>query len=173
VPVNERDRREALAYGAAFVPAFGSRTWDDVAELVRNGWASRYDQVSDARQDWRLTWPAAREGWQAAGGQFAPAVADQQSLPTTLERENTPPTVGTFVFDAFGEPAGRVKAARDRDFLLDRPLARDVYVPLGEIRRPSSTAISIGVPNARLGQMGWERSRLFGLFGGGAQSRGA
>jgi hypothetical protein len=163
---SSRDRREALAYGAAFVPVFASRTWEDVAELVRNGWASRQGQIGDARQDWRLSWPAVKEGWQAAGGEFARALANHQPQ-STLEPEPSPPTVGTFVFDAFGEPAGRVKAVRETDFLLDRPIRRDFYVPLSAIRRPSATAIRIGVPNARLGDMGWERSKLLGLFGGG------
>jgi len=39
------NRREALAYGAAFVPVFGSRSWEEAAELVRNAWASRFNQV--------------------------------------------------------------------------------------------------------------------------------
>jgi hypothetical protein len=157
-----RGRREAFSYGAAFVPVFASRTWEAVAELVRNGWASRYDQVGDAREDWRLSWPAVREGWQAAGGAFAPAQANQPLQPTTSEPEPTPPAIGTFVFDAFGEPAGRVKAVRDGDFLLDRPLARDVYVPFTAIRWPSASAIRINVPNGRIGAMGWERSTLLG-----------
>ena len=53
-------RAEALAYGAAFVPVFSPRPWEDVAELVRNGWASRYGQVADGREDWRLSWPAVK-----------------------------------------------------------------------------------------------------------------
>jgi hypothetical protein len=68
------------------------------------------------------------------------------------------------VFDAFGEPAGRVKPTRDRDFLLDRPLARDVYVPFSAIRWTSPGSVRIAVSNAQLGVMGWERSKLLGLF---------
>jgi hypothetical protein len=70
------------------------------------------------------------------------------------------------VFDAFGEPAGRVKGVRDRDFLLERPLARDVYVPLSAIQQPGHTAIRISEPNDRLDGTGWERPKLLGLFGG-------
>ena len=157
-----RDRAEALTYGAAFVPVFSPRPWEDVAELVRNGWASRHGQVGDGREDWRLSWPAVRQGWQAAGGGFAPARADQPSQPTTSEPEPSTLTVGMFVFDAFGEAAGRVKAVRESDFLLDRPLRRDVYVPFSAIRWRSSAAIRIGVPNARLGDSDWERSKLLG-----------
>jgi hypothetical protein len=70
------------------------------------------------------------------------------------------------VFDAFGEPAGRVKDVRDRDFLLGRPLARDVYVPFSVILWPGKRSLRIDVANAELGAMGWERPKLLGLFGG-------
>lgn len=33
------------------------------------------------------------------------------------------------VVDLHREPVGRVKEVRERDFLIDRPMARDVYVP--------------------------------------------
>jgi hypothetical protein len=69
------------------------------------------------------------------------------------------------VFDAFGEPAGRVKDVRATDFLLARPLARDVYVPFTEIRWPGEFSLRINVSNGRVGSMGWAQPKLFGLFG--------
>jgi hypothetical protein len=59
-----------------------------------------------------------------------------------------------------------VKDVRDGDFLLGRPLARDVYVPFSAIRWSGRSTLRIGVPNAQLGAMGWERPKLLGLFGG-------
>jgi hypothetical protein len=70
------------------------------------------------------------------------------------------------VFDAFGEPTGQVKDVQDRDFLLGRPLARDVYVPFSAIRWPGPGSLRIDVTNAELGRMDWERPKLLGLFGG-------
>jgi hypothetical protein len=58
-----------------------------------------------------------------------------------------------------------VKAVRETDFLLGRPLARDVYVPFSAIRWPGQWSLRIRVPNAQLGAMGWEQSKPFGLFG--------
>ena len=166
LPAHEGDRREARAYGAAFVPASSSHTWEDIQALGRNGWASRHARVGDARYDWRLSWPAVREGWETAGGTFAPPATDQGAQPTASELEPSPPAIGAHVFDAFGEPAGRVKDVRDGDFLLGRPLARDVYVPFSAIRWSGRSTLRIGVPNAQLGAMGWERPKLLGLFGG-------
>jgi hypothetical protein len=160
------DGREARAYGAGFVPVFSSQMWEDIEGLVRSGWASRHAHVGDARYDWRLSWPAVRQGWESAGGTFAPALTDQGLQPKASEQEPTAPAIGAHVFDAFGEPAGRVKAVRDRDFLLGRPLARDVYVPLSAIRWPGESSLRIDVTNAGIDAMGWERPKLLGLFGG-------
>ena len=162
----ERDRAEARAYGVAFVKALGpgSPTWETRGPLVGAGWASRHDQSCDPRHDWRLSWPAVRDGWRQAGGAF-----DPPPPPTTTDTptpELIVPAPGAHVFDAFGEPAGRVKGVRDGDFLLGRPLARDVYVPFSAIRWSGRSTLRIGVPNAQLGAMGWERPKLFGLFGG-------
>jgi hypothetical protein len=67
----EDDCREARAYGAALVPAFSAHTWEEIEPLVRDGSAIRHARVGEARYDWRLSWPAVREGWMTAGGAFA------------------------------------------------------------------------------------------------------
>jgi hypothetical protein len=162
----QHDCVEARAYGAGFVKTLGlgSPTWEIIGPLLRNGWASRHAQSCDTRVDWRLSWPAVREGWREAGGAFEAAAP-----PSTTDAppsESIVPTQGAHVFDMFGEPAGRVKIVRDDAFLLARPLARDVYVPVSAIRWPGKWSLRVGVPNAQLGSMGWERPKLLGLFGG-------
>jgi hypothetical protein len=162
----QHDCGEAPAYGAAFVKTLGpgSLTWENIAPLIRAGWASRHDRSCDTRRDWRLSWPAVREGWREAGGAFEAAAPP--STTHTPPPESIVPAQGAHVFDTFGEPAGRVKTVRDDGFLLARPLARDVYVPLSAIRWPGKWSLRVGVPNAQLGSMGWERPKLLGLFGG-------
>jgi hypothetical protein len=71
----DRDCHEVRAYAAGFVKILGpgGQTWENMAPLIRNGWAVRHDQmICVARHDWRLSWPAAREGWRDAGGAFDP-----------------------------------------------------------------------------------------------------
>jgi hypothetical protein len=100
------------------------------------------------------------------------AVVDgSQARLVVPDEEQVPPTPGAHVYDAFGEPAGRVRAVRQRDFLLARPLGRDVYVPLTAIRSSSPSGLRLAEPNARLGRLGWERPKLLGLFGGARRSR--
>jgi hypothetical protein len=55
------------------------------------------------------------------------------SANTKVERSDV--QVGMVVFDGEGEQIGVVKAIRDSDFWLDRPLHRDVYVPFDGVAR--------------------------------------
>jgi hypothetical protein len=159
----ERDRAQARLYAAGFVKTLGpgSPSWENMAPLIRSGWAVRHDQLCISRHDWRLSWSAAKDGWHDAGGPFDPPRPPTETPPVEL----IVPARGAHVYDAFGEPAGRVKAVRETDFLLGRPLARDVYVPFRAIIWPGRQSLRIGVPHARVGAMGWEPSKLFGLFG--------
>jgi hypothetical protein len=62
-----------------------------------------------------------------------------------------------------GEPVGVVKAVRLSDFLVDRPLARDVYVPIDAVQAVvGETATEAGrarviltVAAGRVDDMGW------------------
>jgi hypothetical protein len=168
---SQLNSQEARAYGAGSAKAFGtgSPTWEDVAPLIRAGWAGRHEVVCDPRHDWRLCWPSMKDGWADAGGAFDPPGVDVGTETPTIER--IVPAPGADVFDAFGEPAGRVKSVRENDFLLHRPLARDVFVPLEAIRWPGRMTLRIGVPNAHVGAMGWERPKILGLFAGGRPGR--
>lgn len=38
-----------------------------------------------------------------------------------------------------GEPVGEVKEMRQQDFLVDRPLKTDIFVPLADVERVVST----------------------------------
>jgi hypothetical protein len=141
------DSQEARAYGAASAKAFGtgSPTWEDVAPLIRAGWAGRHDKACDPRHDWRLCWRSVKDGWADAGGPFDPPRLDSARNVPVVDRIVQSP--GAHVFDAFGEPAGRVKIVRENDFLLDRPLARDVFVPFEAIGWPGRLALRISTRN--------------------------
>ena len=111
-----------------------------------------------------------REGWREAGGAFD--LGPRATQGRCLSHRTCCTARGAHVFDAFGEPSGRVKAVRDGDFLLARPFARDVYVPFSAIRWPGRLSLRIGVPNAQLGSKAWEQPKLLGLFNG-SRSPGA
>ena len=74
--------------------------------------------------------------------------------------------VGMAVVSLDGESIGKVKEVRPADFLVDRPLARDVYVPYSAIieateggtfrRGPAEpTRVILNVSHAHLDEQGW------------------
>ena len=66
-----RDLAEARAYGAraASLPEWLDRSWEEVAPLLRAGWISRHAEICSRVHDWRLAFPAVRQGWKEAGGE--------------------------------------------------------------------------------------------------------
>lgn len=52
---------------------------------------------------------------------------------------------------------GRVKEVRGEDFLVDRPLHRDVYVPHTVVRNVTSHRVVLAVPAAQVDRMGWHK----------------
>jgi hypothetical protein len=75
--------------------------------------------------------------------------------------------VGMDVMSIDGHPVGKVKEVRAEDFLLDRPLARDLYVPYsfvmaaedygGTFRRgpTEQTEVVLSVSEEHLDKHGW------------------
>lgn len=66
-------------------------------------------------------------------------------------------TAGMLVVGADGRLLGRVKTVRSDDFLLDRELARDIYVPLSAVELVGPDLVSLNVPSYDVDQLGWEQ----------------
>jgi hypothetical protein len=78
--------------------------------------------------------------------------------------------VGMDVVSIDGQPVGKVKELRAEDFLLDRPMARDLYVPYrfvlatedygGKFRggRVEQTDVVLIVGGAQLDNQGWQHA---------------
>jgi hypothetical protein len=74
--------------------------------------------------------------------------------------------VGMDVIGVDGEAVGQVKEVRAGDFLLDRPMAHDLYVPYkfvlsvpGRGEKPvRPTQVLLTVSAAHLDEQGWQRS---------------
>ena len=65
------------------------------------------------------------------------------------------------VVGADDQPVGRVKEVRDGDFLVDRPSARDVYVPLDAVTDVASNRVRLNVQAHEVDDMGWPKPSLF------------
>jgi hypothetical protein len=78
--------------------------------------------------------------------------------------------VGMEVMSIDGVPVGKVKEVRAKDFLLDRPMARDLYVPYsyvmatedygGTFRRGPTepTEVVLTVSGSHIDNQGWQHS---------------
>ncbi|HET6317362.1 MAG TPA: hypothetical protein VFG86_12955 [Chloroflexota bacterium] len=75
-------------------------------------------------------------------------------------------TAGMDVLGVDGEVVGQVKEVRENDFLLDRPMAHDLYVPYrfvlsvperGGDRPVRGKEVVLTVSAAQLDSQGWQR----------------
>lgn len=64
------------------------------------------------------------------------------------------------VASADGELVGRVKEIRAVDFLLDRPMERDVYVPFSAVKAIRNDLVMLTINADRIDDMGWEHPPL-------------
>jgi len=87
-----------------------------------------------------------------AASATASGVRDAATIRTTL-------SIGMEVFGVDGERVGEIKEIRDADFLVDRPMARDVYVPFDAISA-LGTGVRLTVTANEVGDRGWPRSSL-------------
>lgn len=55
---------------------------------------------------------------------------------------------------------GEVKEVRRSDFLVDRPLARDVYIPYEAVQAASGDRVTIAVPAGEVNDQGWANPEL-------------
>ncbi len=70
--------------------------------------------------------------------------------------------VGMHVLGADGDHLGRVKEVGTDCFLLDRPLARDLYVPLAAVQHVAGDQAVLRVPSDRVDDQGWPHPDVIG-----------
>ncbi|HET8631002.1 MAG TPA: DUF2171 domain-containing protein [Thermomicrobiales bacterium] len=76
----------------------------------------------------------------------------------------TPSTVrvGMCVVGSDRDEVGTVKAVRAADFLVDRRMRRDVYVPMAAVRDVTADSIMLDVPAGRVDDQHWPSPPLTG-----------
>jgi hypothetical protein len=65
--------------------------------------------------------------------------------------------VGMKVVGSDGEDVGTVKEVRDRDFLIDRPMRRDVYAPFDAIQNVSGDTVMLKITSDKVDNTNWPR----------------
>jgi|GEM_PF-79946 len=100
-----------------------------------------------------------------AGGQEMPAgqmQARTSSASSTQPRplDRTQVREGMEVVGADGQRVGVVKEVRDRDFLVDRTMKRDVYIPFDAATRVEDSRVILAIGAEQVDTMHWEEPRL-------------
>lgn len=67
-------------------------------------------------------------------------------------------SAGMVAVGSDGGIIGTVREVREEDFLVERTLARDVYVPLGAVRRMMENLVQLDVPSHEVDEMQWEHA---------------
>jgi hypothetical protein len=72
-----------------------------------------------------------------------------------MSTEHFQVSVGMEVFGAETERVGQVKEMRASDFLVERPLQRDVYVPFAAIRDVTGNQVVLTVTSDHVDALKW------------------
>jgi hypothetical protein len=64
-------------------------------------------------------------------------------------------TAGMSVVSSEGNEAGIVKEVRANHFLLDRPVARDVYLPYTTIQDAAGETVTLNISGGQIDDLGW------------------
>ncbi len=69
---------------------------------------------------------------------------------------------GMCVEGLHGNKIGEIKEIREGDFLVNRPVARDVYVPFSAVRQVAHDRVTLNVPADAVDNMDWRHAPLIG-----------
>ncbi len=107
-------------------------------------------------------WPTVRPSAENAVGASARAVesAGNRAAGSTVWRSHIRP--GRDIYGRDEEWVGVVKEVRAEDFLVARPLQRDVYVPIRAVGLITDDSIVLTVCEDAVDDTGWMKPPLFG-----------
>jgi hypothetical protein len=66
------------------------------------------------------------------------------------------------VVSSTGEPIGRVKEVRIHDFLVDRTMKRDIYVPFSAVQDISGQTVTLQYRADEIQDLDWDKAPLLG-----------
>ena len=134
------------------------RLAEDIADSV-SGVRDVSNQIKVRRET-----PAGASGW--SDSRTVRSMTDPVTTPAvspspiaaaagaTSVRTQLRPSLPVFSLD--GEEIGRVKEIRTDDFLVDRPMKRDIYVPFDQVRETRTDRVTLLQPKDRIDDMRWE-----------------
>jgi uncharacterized protein (TIGR02271 family) len=172
VPVRGEEavvRKEAVVTGEVAVQKEQTTEREEIADTVRR---ERVEVDGDQGSDAGATTPA-REAAMASTASMAGTPAGRRETTRTTDTTETATrsrggrlpgnmlAQDMEVVGSDGESVGRVKEVREGDFLVDRPSARDVYVPMDAVTEVANDRVTLNVQGHEVDDMGWPRPSVF------------
>lgn len=103
---------------------------------------------------------------QSAQQQGAKAMEEQGAMPMGSGQGPEPQAgevrSGMTVYGTNGNEIGMVKEVRPNDFLLNRSLHRDIYVPINAVQNVSNDQVYLNIPSDQVDAMNWPSPPMFG-----------
>lgn len=103
---------------------------------------------------------------QRAQQQGATAMEEQGAMPMGSGQGPEPQAgevrSGMTVYGTNGNEIGMVKEVRPNDFLLNRSLHRDIYVPINAVQNVSNDQVYLNIPSDQVDAMNWPSPPMFG-----------
>jgi hypothetical protein len=89
----------------------------------------------------------------AAGGASEPYQGARRATRVSVDRWQV--RLDGYVVGSDGEAVGQVKEVRENDFLVDRRMQRDIYVPFEAVQAVTDYSIVLTIPADKVGDMDW------------------
>lgn len=103
---------------------------------------------------------------QSAQRQGAKAMEEQGAMPMGpgpgAEQQASQVRSGMMVYGTNGNEIGMVREVRSNDFLVDRSLHRDIYIPFNAVQNVSNDQVFLNLPSDEVDTMEWPSPPMFG-----------
>jgi hypothetical protein len=124
------------------------RMAEAVAESVNGVWdVNNQLRVSESR-------------WSRQGAEPDQEMGASRTTRGRIGASDTQIYTGMAVVGSDGQSIGQVKEVRGNDFLVDRPIARDVYAPMSACRMVSGDQVTLNVRSDEVDSQGWPNPEL-------------
>lgn len=141
--------------------------------MRQTGTGTTYGTTTGTSYDTGRTTGTSYSTGSTTGGTGTRTIAGQGQTATGEGTGRRQVRTGMTVYGSDDQDIGQVKEVRGNDFLVDRALARDIYVPFSAVRSAQDDRVTLNIESSEIDNQGWENPELtaVGDMGGSTQNR--
>lgn len=84
----------------------------------------------------------------------------QKPAPGTLTTGNLQLKERMTILGTDDANVGHIKEVRKNDFLVDRPMQRDLYIPMDAVQEVNGDQVKLNIPASKVDDMGWKKGSI-------------